>query len=277
MSGDVVVHDLGRLEGDILVFGGCYSNLQATEALFLEAEARGIASANMICTGDMVGYGADAAAVAQAVRASGCAVIAGNVERQIAADAADCGCGFAEGSACDLLSANWYPHAAAQIGDDLRDWMVKLPDLLVFSHDTKRYAVVHGGVAQIARFIWPVSDEAAFLSEFAQAGAIAGRVDAIIAGHSGIAFERTIGDRHWINAGAIGMPPHDGRQQTRFVLLTERGARIERLDYDAEAASQSMKRAGLTQGYHSALLSGIWPSEDVLPPEMRRDQGFAKG
>ncbi len=32
----------------------------------------------------------------------------------------------------------------------------------------------------------------------------------------------------------------------------------------------AMERAGLTQGYHSALRSGYWPSEDVLPPELRR-------
>lgn len=277
MSGELMIRDLGRLEGEVLVFGGCYSNLQATEALFADAKTRGIPPANMICTGDVVGYCANPTEVAERVRTSGCAVVAGNVERQIATGAGDCGCGFKAGSECDLLSQGWYPHAAARIGTDLRGWMTGLPDLVAFTHETKRYVVVHGGVLDVARFIWPVSDEAVFWSEIAAAEAAAGPVDAVLAGHCGIPFERMIGIRHWINAGVIGMPPHDGRQQARFVVLGQRGARIERLDYDAAAAATAMVRAGLTQGYDRALLTGIWPSEDVLPPEMRRSQDLASG
>jgi len=277
MSGNLVVQDLGRLDGDVMVFGGCYSNLQATTAVYATARARGIEGSNLICTGDVVGYCADAAEVARAVRDSGCPIVAGNVERQIADNAADCGCGFVEGSTCDVLSAAWYPAAAAQIDDGLRNWMATLPDIIVFSHAAKRYAVIHGGISDIARFIWPVSEENDFLTEFEAAEGAVGPVDAIIAGHCGVAFERVVSGKHWINAGAIGMPPHDGRQETRFVVINEDGARIQRLDYDALAAANAMKRAGLTQGYHHTLLTGLWPSEDVLPLSMRRNQDFASG
>ncbi len=277
MSASVTIRELGELSGDVLIFGGCYSNLQATRALLVEAAERGIPASNLICTGDIVAYCADPAASVQAVRTSGVAVIAGNVERQIAEGAADCGCGFDEGSACDVMSAGWYPYAAAACDAETRGWMAGLPDVLVFSHGPKRYAVVHGGVTDIARFLWPCSGDDLFQAEFTAAGALAGPVDGIIAGHSGIAFERVVGDKHWINAGVIGMPPHDGRQMTRFAVLTERGARIERLVYDAPGAAQAMEKAGLRQGYHDALISGIWPSEDILPPEMRRGQDFASG
>ncbi|MGC8470117.1 MAG: hypothetical protein ACP5NI_09465, partial [Acetobacteraceae bacterium] len=46
-------------DGPVLVFGGCASNLQATEALFAEARRLGVPPARMICTGDIVAYGAD--------------------------------------------------------------------------------------------------------------------------------------------------------------------------------------------------------------------------
>ncbi len=277
MPVSVTISDLGELPGDVLIFGGCYSNLQATEALVAEAAARGIPAANLICTGDVVAYCTDPVATVRVVRASGAVVIAGNVERQIAAEAADCGCGFEAGSVCDRLSSGWYAFAAAACDADVRGWMAGLPDFLIFRHGPRRYAVVHGGATDIARFLWPSSGDDLFLEEFAAIEAIAGPVDGIIAGHSGIAFERVVHGKHWINAGVIGMPPHDGRQMTRFVLLTDRGAMIERLSYDAPGAAEAMVRAGLGQGYHEALITGRWPSEDVLPREMRVVQDFASG
>jgi hypothetical protein len=42
------------------------------------------------------------------------------------------------------------------------------------------------------------------------------------------------------------------------------------LSYDVDSAVKDMKDAGLTQGYHRALSSGVWPSEDVLPQALRR-------
>lgn len=266
------VRDLGELTGDVLVFGGPYSNLQATRALIAAAQARGIPASNCICTGDVVAYGADAAATVAAVRGFGGPVLAGNCERQLAAGADDCGCGFAAGTVCDRLSAGWYAHADAQTGADDRAWMAGLPDLLAFRHAGRRVVALHGGATDVARFLWPTSPAAAFAAEFAAAEAAAGPVDLVIAGHCGLAFARDIGMRQWINAGAIGLPPHDGRPETRFAVLPGTGAGVtfHSLAYDHAAARAAMERAGLTQGYHRSLTRGIWPSEDVLPAELRR-------
>ena len=96
--------DLGQLNGPIVLFGGPYSNLQALYALFDRARALGVGPDRMICTGDVVAYCADAHAVSGRMQDSGIAVVAGNCEKQLAAGAMDCGCGFEDGSACDLLS-----------------------------------------------------------------------------------------------------------------------------------------------------------------------------
>ena len=65
-------------DGPLLVFGGCYSNLHATRAVLAEAARRGIPPRRVVCTGDIVAYGADAAACCDLVIESGIAVIAGN-------------------------------------------------------------------------------------------------------------------------------------------------------------------------------------------------------
>ncbi|SLN10632.1 Calcineurin-like phosphoesterase superfamily domain protein [Pseudoruegeria aquimaris] len=264
------VQALGRLSGEVLLFGGPYSNLQATEALMATAAARGIAADHVICTGDLVAYcGAPRETVAR-IRAWGCTVVAGNCETQLAEGALDCGCGFEAGTACDLLSRGWFAHADAQVGAEARRWMAGLPDIVTFEHAGRSVAVLHGGARANNRFLWPSDPDSAFAAEIAHLREIVGPVDAVIAGHCGLAFERVVAGVSWINAGVIGLPPHDGRPQTRYAVLGADGARILRLAYDAAAARRAMEEAGLTQGYHAALTSGIWPSEEILPDALRR-------
>jgi predicted phosphodiesterase len=260
------IKDLKVLTGEVMLFGGVYSNLHALEALIARAEARGIAPSHMICTGDLVAYCAQPREVVERIADIGCTVVAGNCEVQIAADASECGCGFAEGSACDLASRGWYPFAKAR----LEGLALDFPDLVVFSHQGRRYAVIHGGLSDVARFIWSVSPEVEFAEEIALIEQVAGPIDTVIAGHSGIAFEREIAGKTWINAGVIGMPPNDGGAETEYAILGPDGVVFERLSYEAEGAAQAMRSAGLTQGYDDGLTTGLWPSQEVLPRELRR-------
>ena len=266
------VADWGIIDNPILLFGGPYSNAQATEALLAQA-----GQATLICTGDVVAYCADPQCTLGLIRDSGAHVVAGNCERQLAAGAPDCGCGFDAGSACDLLSVGWYGFAAGQVDAVSRAWMAELPDIGVFTHQGKRCAVIHGGVRDIARFVWSVSPLEVLEEEWTELTAVVGQVDVVVAGHSGIAFERALDRGTWINAGVIGMPPHNGQPQTQYVRLQNGQIDICALDYDAAAAHQAMVTAGLTQGYHASLLSGYWPSEDVLPESLRRSASPASG
>lgn len=265
--------DLGALEGAVLLFGGPYSNLQATEALLRSWQG---ACTHAICTGDFVAYGGDPAATVAAVRAFGCPVVAGNCEKQLAEDAEDCGCGFDAGSACDVLSGAWYAHARGQISEADRAWMAGRPDIVSFTHHGARYGVIHGGFSDISRFIWSTTADDVLMAEWDLIDRAIGPVDHVIAGHSGLPFERQMARGRWINAGVIGMPPHDGMSQTRYALLDAGQVAFHALEYDAGAACDAMERAGLTQGYHRALLTGYWPSEDILP-EALRVSSLAKG
>lgn len=264
------VQDLGERDGAVLLFGGPYSNLAAMRALSGEARRQGVPADHMICTGDVVAYCADPAETVAEIRSLGCPVVAGNCERQLAENALDCGCGFEEGSTCDLLSAGWYAHADAAIGAPDRDWMGQLPDIVTFTHRGQKCAVIHGGATDISRFIWPNSPDAVLAEEVAHIEAVTGPVDRVIAGHSGLAFERRVGTVEWLNAGVIGMPPNDGAPGTRYALLQDGRVEIRVLSYDHYTAAESMRRCGLTQGYDAALSSGFWPSEEVLPSELRR-------
>jgi len=260
-------------DGPLLVFGGPYSNLQATQAILAEAARRSIPSQRVICTGDVVAYGADAAACCDLIMASGIWVIAGNCEENLAEGALDCGCGFEEGTACDLLSRAWYAHANRQVTAAHRAWMAGLPyRLIIRLPDGRRLAVLHGGARDISRFIFASAEHKDLADEIAATGC-----DGVIAGHCGIPFVRQVGPGVWINAGAIGMPADDGTPRIWFALLTpgKAGLSVEilPLQYDHAAAAAAMRAAGLPEGYAAALGSGLWPSCDVLPPAERARRG----
>lgn len=262
------------MDSPILVFGGPYSNLQATRAVLAEASRRGIPGHRIICTGDVVAYGADPKACVDLVRDAGIGVVMGNCEEQLAADAEDCGCGFAPGSECDRLSAAWFAHARAALDQADRAWMGTLPRRLDVEICGFRLAVVHGSLAEISRFVFASTPSRVKALDIAMAAA-----DGIVAGHCGLPFTQTVGSGLWHNPGVIGMPANDGTPRVWYSIITPgetpRSISVEHacLDYDHDAAAAAMRRVGLPEGYANALSSGMWPSCDVLPPEEAKAQG----
>ncbi|MEO1719854.1 MAG: metallophosphoesterase family protein, partial [Pseudomonadota bacterium] len=197
----------------LFVFGGPYSNLQATEAALRAARARQIPASNIICTGDVVAYAGDPEASVQLIRDSGITVVAGNCEEQLAEAADDCGCGFEEGSACDALSKRWYAFADAQVTAASRAWMKQLPTYLTFAYNGLTIAVVHATRASNNDFIFASQSEQ-IASAFAACHA-----DIVFAGHSGTPFITPVGAGAWVNAGVVGVPANDGTTDGWFAVL----------------------------------------------------------
>lgn len=252
--------------------GGAYSNLEAMQALLAEAARRRIARSNVICTGDVVAYCADARATLDLFMGLGIRVVMGNCEELLASGADDCGCGFAAGTACDLLSAQWYAHAARHVRDDQRTWMAALPRRLDIRIRGRRLAVIHGGVERIAQYVFASTQGEEKARQIALAAA-----DGVIGGHCGLPFTQIVDGRLWHNSGAIGMPANDGTPRVWFSVLTpeDGGLRIAHhaLAYDHAGATAKMRAANLPDGYASALRTGLWPSLDVLPDAERRATG----
>ncbi|HVB17832.1 MAG TPA: metallophosphoesterase family protein [Stellaceae bacterium] len=256
----------------VLLFGGCYSNLEATFALRAEARRLGIPPERTVCTGDVVAYCADAAETVALIRDWGVWVVMGNCEESLGYRKDDCGCGFAEETMCRRIATEWFAYADSEINEDQRNWMRSLPRRLEIRLAEGRLAVVHGSVDSINRFIFASTSWREKRRQVAMAGC-----DGVIAGHCGIPFAQAVGGELWLNAGAIGMPANDGTRHGWYSILIPKDRGIEirlvPLDYDARSAATKMRLRGLPEGYASALDSGLWPSCDVLPAVERARQG----
>jgi predicted phosphodiesterase len=258
--------------GRLLVFGGNYGNLQATEALFAEAETLGIGPDAMLCTGDLAAYCAEPQETARLVRAAGVPVVMGNCEESLASGAEDCGCGYEEGSACDAWARQWYDYCRTQVDAETKRWMGALPRHITVEIGGRRLLAIHGGVTVINRFFFPSTTAQEKHGEVDGAG-----VDGIIAGHSGLPFAQHLGAGIWLNSGALGLPANDGTPRVWYALIEDLGEGLRiclrTLSYDHATAAARMRAAGLAAGYADCLETGLWPSLDVLPETERRLTG----
>lgn len=256
----------------ILVFGGPYSNLQATQAMRAQATALGIGPRNVICNGDIAAYCAHPQETIDEIRDWGIHVIQGNCEEQLAVGADDCACGLEAGSACAELASDWYAYANAGVTPQARTFMGGLAKQARFDFADLSFAVLHGSREEINRFVFastPAADKQRDLDAL--------QVDVVLAGHCGVPFIQAVGTGAWFNAGVIGMPANDGTCDGWYGLITARETGIElsthRLAYDVAAAAAALEARGFADAYAQTLRNGLWPSLDILPEAERAQAG----
>ena len=264
MEREKTTFDIGALDGPVLVFGGSYSNLQALEKMQEIAAGLGIDPANIIHTGDVVGYCAQPEEVVSAVREWGIHVIAGNVEIQLREGQTDCGCEFAEGSRCDIFSLQWFPYAQKRLSPESIAWMDGLPDFIRFEYGGRRGLVVHGSFFKTAEYVFESTPWNVKQRNFESAG-----VDLVLAGHCGLPFSEAGADGVWLNPGVIGMPANDGTTRVWYMVLDDAGADLRwahhSFEYDYQLAAELMQPAALPQAYAHALMTGVWDNCEILP------------
>jgi alkylhydroperoxidase/carboxymuconolactone decarboxylase family protein len=270
--------------GPVLVFGGAYSNLEAMEAIKAVADARGIAPENVICTGDTPGYCAEPAECVDLLAAWGCHAIAGNVETNLVNGTDDCGCGFGDGSRCDMFAKLWYDYAQRNVTPENLAFMAGLPDQLRFSYGGKAVTVLHGSPRNQSEFVWrstPTEDKLAFCAEARLQGDAAGQAGpmVVIGGHCGLPFAHQLDEQHlWLNAGVIGMPANDGTPRTWYLILDDSDGfdyAFHALEYDHRAAKSKMiDDRRLPVSYAATLTTGIWDNTEIMPPAETAREGI---
>jgi predicted phosphodiesterase len=236
-----------------------------------EADRLGIPARRVICTGDVVAYVAEPEETTKLIIDWGCHVIAGNCEEQLGEGASDCGCGFEEGTACDVMAKGWYPFANMRMSEASRTWMRALPARATFTFGGLTFSVIHGGVTQTNKFIF-ASEKQTIAAERAQAG-----TDVVIGGHAGVPFAVKSAGGLWFNPGVIGMPANDGTPDVWYGIVALDGDNVtftlKRLAYDHRAAAAAMRRWAHADGYATTLVTGIWPSFDVFPEAEKAETG----
>jgi putative phosphoesterase len=222
--------------------------------LALDAVLDGIAERDVdatYCGGDLVGYGSRPNEVCARIRDLAIPTIYGNYDYAIARDLDDCGCAYVTQHDRELgqESVTW---TLAHTDRASKDFMRDLPFDLRFELAGKRVRLVHGSPRKVNEYLF--EDKPAKTFERIAAGA---DCDVLVFGHTHKPWIREYGGVLFVNCGAVGKPK-DGDPRAAFALLEEEPGRvvasIERVAYDASAASREVAEVGLPSEFAEKLL-----------------------
>ena len=232
----------------IAIISDIHSNLEALEAVFAAIDTRG---ADVVyCLGDLVGYGADAAACVDYVRARCHGVVLGNHDAAVAAGSGD--------------AVSWLPkpaqkairHNRDQLSDEQIEYLAGLPPML----EAHGCTFVHASPQTPGS--WLRLDS--FLTARAQFQHFTTNVCFI--GHShipGVMSERLgrtrieRGNRYLINVGSVGQP-RDGDPRACLAFFDTGAFSYEllRMEYDVKRTTAKILAAGLPRSLAKRLKVG---------------------
>lgn len=250
----------------IAVCGGTYSNPYALRAFL--ADARGRGADRLVCLGDFGAYGAEPDAIRPLLLDHGVECIAGNYEVAIGSGQTDCGCGYTD-DADNAFAAIAYDYTFRHTSPEFAAWMRTLPTERRETVDGVDVHFVHGSTLAVNDFWWESLSDVQHGFRVAESGA-----DVICCTHSGLPWQRRVGDTLVVNVGVLGRPANDGGQHVWYALLDvvdgTASAELVRLDYDWRAQAASIRAAGLPEAFAQAVETGWWTTcLEIVPPAER--------
>ena len=238
------------------IFSDVHGNLPALDAVLLDIARAGIAGRNVVCLGDLVGYGPDPAGVVARIRDAGIRTIRGNYDDGVGRRLGQCGCYYATEQA-KLDGAASYAFTDAALSDADHHWLAELPGSIRFEMGDIRVLLVHGSPRKNNEYLLPDrTDE--FLARLAdEAG-----VDVVVVGHVHMPYHRIVSGKDGRRVDYVSVPsvgkPKDGDPRAGWaeVLLDYDGsvvAEMHRVGYDVDAVISAMAQVGLPVTLGEAL------------------------
>jgi predicted phosphodiesterase len=248
------------------VCGGPYANPYALRAFITDARARGCE--RLFCLGDLGGFGAEMDPLWPLLSQADVECIAGNYDVALARGDADCGCGYRD-PRDNAYAQLIYDHTRARTSTAFTAWMGRLSAERRLTLGGCRLHLVHGSPLALNDFWWESLPEPEHRLRAAASGA-----NVVCCTHSGLPWQRQVGDTLVVNVGVLGKPANDGRRNVWYAILdldngTPR-AQLVPLDYDWRAQAASMRAAGLPEAFVETIETGWWTTcLEVLPPAER--------
>jgi putative phosphoesterase len=234
----------------IAAFSDIHGNMHALDAVL--EDMRRHSPDQMVCLGDLVGYGAFPNEVIETVRSAGIPTIAGNYDDGVGFDREECGCAYTNPADIERgdRSLRWTERT---VTPENKAWLRDLPREVRFDAGGKRVLCVHGSPRRINEYLYEDRPEASLLRMLGELEA-----DVVLVGHTHLPYHRRVGNIDLINVGSAGRPK-DGNPRASYALIeVGDGARatFPRVEYDVEAAARGIEATELPHEFAAYLRTG---------------------
>jgi len=237
----------------IAILSDLHGNRHATEAVLTDIDAS--TPDEILCLGDLVGYGAHPNETIDLIRKRAIRTIMGNYDDGVGFDRDDCGCAYKTPEERDRgqQSLMW---TRAQVTDDRKAWLRTFTPEIHRDINGVRLRLVHGSPRRMNEYLFADRDERSLerIARIADA-------DVLLFGHTHVPWDRVIGGVRFLNTGSVGKPK-DGDPRAGWLLLTITTdgtvtAEIRRIPYDIAAAATAIRAAnGLPDHFAMDLETG---------------------
>ncbi len=240
----------------LAIISDLHSNLTAYNAVLSHLEDNFPEIKEILCPGDLVGYGPHPKEIIEAVLSNEkiSAVTKGNHDHAV-------GGGGRDAANIETYITNFNPHAQLaikwQVGvlnTELKTFLYQLPHTRTCFHDTfakKQIALIHGSPNfPLDEYILPNTPAQKSLFPFMELI----ELNVLIMGHTHVPFidkvtvESSSEILLMLNPGSVGQPrDKDPRASYAVIDLEEMDAEIIRVDYDIETVYQDILKVGLPE------------------------------
>ena len=252
----------------VAAIGGIYSNHIALEVAMADARDQGAEA--IVCLGDLGAFGPSPDKVFPLVQEPDVAVVRGNYDDSIGRGLDECQCGYTD-PRDNFFARLSYRYTFQNTAPQNRMWLKGLPDELRFRLGDLDVLACHGSPRQTNEFLWESTTPTHFLEKLC----VDHGADVILGTHTGIHWRRPLGGgRQYLNAGALGRPPNDGRTEVWYAMVEAHGRDLDvsfrPVEYDHEALAREMAAEGLPEEFIETVETGWWTTcLEILPGKER--------
>jgi putative phosphoesterase len=218
----------------IALISDIHSNLPALEAVLSDIPS---AVDQIICLGDIVGYGPYPLECARKTFQQCDVVLQGNHDREVTTPVAS---GFNDQAIAGLQYAN------EQLDDRYREWLQNLSRKISFNDNI---LLVHDHPEEVDRYVLP--------SKFPRVRPHMDNYRACFLGHTHIQHEAVIDDRLILNPGSVGQP-RDGDNRAAYAVVEtdDWETDLRRVEYDIQKVQARVNEVGLPIEIGNRLAQG---------------------
>lgn len=210
----------------IAIISDLHANATALEAVLQDIEKREVDE--ILCAGDLVGYGPHPNEVVKRIRTLKIRSVQGNYDDAVANARLACGCDYPneQSMAVGTASLAW---TIEQLDTGNSEFLRRLPPTLRLRAGNLELLLAHGSPRRLNEYLYEDAPEEQLKELFREAA-----VDVLIVGHTHQPYHRQINGQHLINAGSVGQP-RDGDPRACYVLAefhTEPQVKIVRVSLE---------------------------------------------
>jgi len=242
------------------VMGCVYGNVPAFRRCI--EDARAVGCDLFVCLGDVIGCSGHSDEVIDLAVDVFDVFVAGNLEQQVVAGAAGCGCGY-DSSDEQQISNRAFRHARASLSEDRKQRIREWSDRVLVHTRADSTLCCHGSPDRTNEFLYESTTSTNDLSSWLDAYDATG----LFCAHTGLPWDRTWsgrnGRRFAANIGAVGKPDHDGDPAVHYAVLPlpdkEFAApEIRRVEYDYRSWCRQLRADGVDEIFIEPLRTGRW-------------------